>query len=640
MKAIKILAIASILSALSIIPVFAAEKTYTVPVKDGYSSAKFTITYPIGSDYSITIIDPKEKEYGVSKLSETSSECVINEALKSGDWTVKIESSVEKAEEETSDENYSEDVEYQEDVIYGVDITFEGNTERILDVTDDNISVATDIANLKMYFKDDSFIAEWNDVNCGNVDIEVINEVNHESLDKQRVQGMRYELPIDEAKVSSIIVKIVPSTSSSMEGAETSKIYKVYNHPEATISYEDLTITNHEALKVYASLKQDYSLQLLNNGIETSHTEVLKAGDYEYEIPLEVGINTLQTFVIDSDNNMRSTSYEVEQDIVAPVLQLSKEYVQIQTVEESIDIEGKVSDYSLLTINEKPIDVEGDHTFKYTYNLKEGLNNINISAFDEAGNVSTYEASVVRVIPKKTPVPWDKIALIAVIIVCGIIYIRKSIIKNFKSDENTLASTDLNNSKNISGIKGKMPIKLSFHRPTGMKGLIADMLDILVPAIAIVIIMTQVLGITVIQSASMEPTLMTGNTVFLNRLAYKTGNEPQRGDVISFWSDEYNNYFGKRIIGIPGDIIEFKDGYVVINGQYVDESEYINENVETNCEKVFEVPEGCYFMLGDNRENSNDSRFWVNPYIEKDKIVGKYMGQIDFSIESDILKKL
>ena len=160
----------------------------------------------------------------------------------------------------------------------------------------------------------------------------------------------------------------------------------------------------------------------------------------------------------------------------------------------------------------------------------------------------------------------------------------------------------------------------------------------LLALIAAYVILSYIIMVSVIQSGSMEPTLDVGNTVFYNRLAY-VNSEPQRGDVIVFFSEEYNSYFGKRVIGLPGDKITFKDGYVVINGQYCDESAYIDPEIETNCSKEFEVPSGCYFLLGDNRELSNDARFWNQPYIEKRLIAGKYMGQIEFSFQYDIIER-
>lgn len=132
---------------------------------------------------------------------------------------------------------------------------------------------------------------------------------------------------------------------------------------------------------------------------------------------------------------------------------------------------------------------------------------------------------------------------------------------------------------------------------------------------------------TVVASGSMEPTLMTGDVNVYNRLAYVV-HDVQRGDVITFWSKENKEYMSKRIIGVAGDHVEFHDGYVFINGLLADESQYLDEDVETNCSKSFDVPDGCVFVLGDNRENSIDSRFFADPYISEDDIIGKYLGSV------------
>jgi len=112
-----------------------------------------------------------------------------------------------------------------------------------------------------------------------------------------------------------------------------------------------------------------------------------------------------------------------------------------------------------------------------------------------------------------------------------------------------------------------------------------------------------------------------------NKLAYDI-TDVQRGDIIAFWSDEGNAFYAKRVIGLGGDTIEFHDGYVFINGLLADESLYLDENVETNCSKTFTVPEGCVFVLGDNRDESLDSRYFLNPYIPLEDIEGKYIGSI------------
>lgn len=227
-------------------------------------------------------------------------------------------------------------------------------------------------------------------------------------------------------------------------------------------------------------------------------------------------------------------------------------------------------------------------------------------------NVLAFES-----IYTKRPFSWFKIVIAFAAAIIIVQYICSIIKEYHKTNEDT-----------------------SYSKKQRRNKAIKDIVNLIVPLAVVVVVFQFVIGITVIQSASMEPTLMTGNTVFINRLYYKTGHEVQRGDIVVFKSDEYNNIFGKRVIGLPGDKIEFKNGYVVINGQYCDESAYIDEDIETNCTKTFDVPAGCYFMLGDNREVSNDARYWNTPYIQENIIIGRYMGQIDFSIQYDILKRL
>ncbi len=89
-----------------------------------------------------------------------------------------------------------------------------------------------------------------------------------------------------------------------------------------------------------------------------------------------------------------------------------------------------------------------------------------------------------------------------------------------------------------------------------------------------------------------------------------------------------NQNIVNRIIGLPGDNISFKNGYILINNQICDETAYISNEAETNCSKEFIVPDNCYFVLGDNRNTDNDSRFYTEPYISRKNIKGKYIGQI------------
>ena len=151
----------------------------------------------------------------------------------------------------------------------------------------------------------------------------------------------------------------------------------------------------------------------------------------------------------------------------------------------------------------------------------------------------------------------------------------------------------------------------------------------IVVVIASEIFFTKVLIWGSVPSSSMAPTLNVGDVVFCNGLAY-VKHEPQRGDIIVFTS-RLKGYEGetitKRIIGLPGDDLMFIDGYIYLNGELVYE-EYISPEIETNSFADFIVPEGCYFVMGDNRENSYDSREWDDPYVRKEDIRGKVMVNI------------
>lgn len=122
-----------------------------------------------------------------------------------------------------------------------------------------------------------------------------------------------------------------------------------------------------------------------------------------------------------------------------------------------------------------------------------------------------------------------------------------------------------------------------------------------------------------VPTGSMETTIPTGAQV----VTFRTFNKDniKRGDIVVFDSEELSVVFIKRCIGLPGDKIEFDgSGKVFINGQRYEE-DYVSSY--SDFEGSFEVPEDCYFFVGDNRGGSIDARFWDNPYIHKDKIKGK-----------------
>lgn len=124
-----------------------------------------------------------------------------------------------------------------------------------------------------------------------------------------------------------------------------------------------------------------------------------------------------------------------------------------------------------------------------------------------------------------------------------------------------------------------------------------------------------------VPSSSMEPTINTGDKLIGFRLAYLF-KEPERGDVVIFrYPDDESQIFIKRVIGLPGDKVEIADGKLIINGEVMVE-DYVKEPMTGNF-GPYEVPEGYYFMLGDNRNISQDSRYWKNTYVSRKSILAK-----------------
>lgn len=127
----------------------------------------------------------------------------------------------------------------------------------------------------------------------------------------------------------------------------------------------------------------------------------------------------------------------------------------------------------------------------------------------------------------------------------------------------------------------------------------------------------------VIPSGSMQNTLGIGDRVIAERFIFRfTGIE--RGDILIFHPTDVNSdkeYYIKRVIGMPGDTVEGIDGYVYINGVKIDES-YVKDLLSEDF-GPYSVPKDCYFMLGDNRTESFDSRYWEDKYVSIDSIVGK-----------------
>ena len=215
------------------------------------------------------------------------------------------------------------------------------------------------------------------------------------------------------------------------------------------------------------------------------------------------------------------------------------------------------------------------------------------------------------------------------------------------------------------------------EKPTSVLKEILSWIEVLVIAVAVALICNNfIIANSTVPTGSMEHTIEQGDRVIGSRISYYIG-DPQRGDIVIFkfgWicnrcgegmgegeapetcpscGQEITHpktlYYLKRTIGVPGDVIEIKaegsikaselqelpgveggsnaelvTAAVYVNGEKLDEP-YLREPMLYTGDMKFEVPENCYFFMGDNRNYSLDARYWENSYISKDKVIAKVL---------------
>lgn len=126
-----------------------------------------------------------------------------------------------------------------------------------------------------------------------------------------------------------------------------------------------------------------------------------------------------------------------------------------------------------------------------------------------------------------------------------------------------------------------------------------------------------------VPTGSMMPIVQPNDRLIVNRLSYLFA-EPKRGDIVMFkFPDNEKQDYLKRIIGLPGEKLEIRKGLVYINDNKEPLKEDYIKDPPNGDFGPFNIPEGCYFMLGDNRDMSEDARYWEHKFVKKEKIVGK-----------------
>lgn len=139
---------------------------------------------------------------------------------------------------------------------------------------------------------------------------------------------------------------------------------------------------------------------------------------------------------------------------------------------------------------------------------------------------------------------------------------------------------------------------------------------------ATVILSRTVLMLNFIPSGSMEGTIRTGDFVLGTRYDIGEG-DIERYDILVFaLPDEPDTVYIKRVIGLPGETVVVCDGSVYADGVRLGDS-FVKNPMNTKGDGTYVVPDGCYFVMGDNRNQSDDSRFWTEKYVPVENVEGK-----------------
>ena len=154
-------------------------------------------------------------------------------------------------------------------------------------------------------------------------------------------------------------------------------------------------------------------------------------------------------------------------------------------------------------------------------------------------------------------------------------------------------------------------------------GTIAWFRDLMLSVLIAVLVILFLYRPVKVEGTSMMPSLFDQERLFINQFSYKFGlGSIQRGDTVVFWfPDDRTKSYIKRVIGLPGDTVAVQDGYVLVNGKKLLENYIPREYRDDRPYPPTVVPPHDYFVLGDHRDTSNDSRAWG--FVPQSYIYGK-----------------
>ena len=598
------------------------EKTIEIELNKEYVQCTFYVSFEKEKCDNVTLITPNRKEYIFTQdsINEERLKCTIKNTV-IGKYKVIVKKEIDSSDV-TENDGAAQDSSDEEIQISDADSSSEADREigkvtvsvqadeETTEAITDNLKLTKEIDGLKIYWIDDDIAIDWTDTTVGKVNITVFDSGNLKILGSEKVDGNSYRCPVDQS-IKQITVKIVPAESTNVNGAGDEFIVDVDNHPDGEILIEPFEYVNTDTIPAVANLNESYSLLFTNNGEVVGQTDVLQPGSHDIEVPTVIGENNVKIYIVDEEGNMRSTSVSFIKDIEPPIIKIEDDINGLATYDEMVEFNGIVTDFDTLVFRNQEVEVDWDGSFNIQASLKDGPNELELIATDLAGNQTTYTAVVTKLVVEKKEVPWKTIIFtgIAVLILIILFIIKK---RGFHLS-NVMPDSGENQAR-------------KYHRPTSF----TDYFCFFICLIVVIIFVYVIFNISFVTSGSMEPTIKERELTITNRLAY-TVKDPGRGDIVICRAGDQNELMLKRIIGLPNDEISFVDGYVFINGVICDESAYLKSDVETNCTESFTVPEGCYFLLGDNRENSIDSRHWNNTFVKRENLIGKIIFHINFN---------
>ncbi len=199
--------------------------------------------------------------------------------------------------------------------------------------------------------------------------------------------------------------------------------------------------------------------------------------------------------------------------------------------------------------------------------------------------------------------------------------------KTFESTIEKAENTTQEKPKKKKHTKKKAIEKSEKQEVSKLKEAISFMTPIVIALVVAILLKTFIFANAVVPTGSMINTIQEGDRIIASRLAY-INEDPKRYDVIIFhYPDDESQLFVKRIIGMPGETINIKNGIVYItdaNGNTTEaRSDFVTNCVPTGDFGPYTVPLGSYFVMGDNRNDSWDARYWKKKNVEKKKIIGK-----------------